>query len=154
MPSVLGRSATSLSGPAACARARALLGSGCTIRSPPFLSDHRPRRPLRTSQPDPENEAASLGGALLRIASALEQKHDSGGTVHDAFEPNPGVANSQEEYDAIFGDQPSRVFSTCQAPRSGADSESCENSEGVKSTSPVTENHNKNGYVNCTKMAT
>ena len=36
------------------------------------------------------------------------QKHDSGGTVHDAFGLNPGVANSQEEYDAIFGDKSSR----------------------------------------------
>ena len=111
VPSVLGRSATSLSGPAACARARALLGSGCTIRSPPFLSDHRPRRPPQTSQPDPENETASLGGALLCVASALEQKHDSSGTVHDAFGPNPGVANSQVEYDAIFGDRSSRESS-------------------------------------------
>ena len=31
----------------------------------------------RTSQPDPLNDAASLGGALLRVANALEQKHGS-----------------------------------------------------------------------------
>ena len=78
---------------------------------PAILSDHRPRRPPQTSQPDPENETASLGGALLCVASALEQKHDSSGTVHDAFGQNPGVANSQEECDAIFGDRSSRESS-------------------------------------------
>ena len=110
MPSVLGRSAASLNGPAACARARALLGTGCTIRSPPScqITDRAGRHRL---QPDPENETASLGGAFLCVASALKQKHDSGGTVHDAFGQNPGVANSQEEYDAIFGDQSSRESS-------------------------------------------
>ena len=56
VPSVLGRSATSLSGPAACARARALLGSGCTIRSPPScqITDragrHRVRSPILRSK--------------------------------------------------------------------------------------------------------
>ena len=77
---------------------------------PATLSDHRPRRPPQTSQPHPENETASLGGAFLCVASALDQKHDSGGTVHDAFGQNPGVANSQE-CDAIFGDQSSRESS-------------------------------------------
>ena len=103
------------------AHERELLGGGADPRAtwlrmhdqvPAILSDHRPRWPPQTSQPDPENETASLGGALLRFASALEQKHDSGGTVHDAFGQNPGVANSQEEeYDAIFGDQSSRECS-------------------------------------------
>ena len=111
VPSVLGRSAPSLSGPAACARARALLGGGADPRAIKLrMHDQVPATPvgLQTAQPDPPNEVATLGSALLRIASALEQEHDSGGTGHDAFGLNPGVANSQEEYDAIFGDQSSR----------------------------------------------
>ena len=81
-------SARSLSGPAACARARALLGGGAAPRATRLrMHDQVPATPVRlqTAPPDPPNEAATLGSALLRIASALEQKHDSGGTVHDAF---------------------------------------------------------------------
>ena len=67
-----------------------------------------PRVKPLTSQPNHLNEATSLSGALLRIANALEQKHGSPGTVHDAFGLNPAIANSHKEYDAIFRDQSSR----------------------------------------------
>ena len=110
-PNVLGRSAPSLRGPAACARARALLGGGANPRST-GLHTHAPipAAPVRlqAAQPDPPIEAATLGSTLLRITSALEQNQDAGGTVQDAFGLNPGIAHSQEECDAIFGDQSSR----------------------------------------------
>ena len=111
VPSVLGPSAPSLSSPAACARARALIGGGANPRATSLHThDPIPAAPVRlhTAQPDPPIEAATLGSALLRIASALEQKQDAGGTVQDAFGLNLGIANSQEDYDAIFGDQSSR----------------------------------------------
>ena len=55
------------------------------------MHDQVPATPVRLqiAQPDPPKEAAILGSALLRIASALEQKHDSSGKVHDAFGPTP-----------------------------------------------------------------
>ena len=92
------QSATSVSGATACARAGALLGGGahpggtrgqmhCQTSAPPV-------KPL-TSQHDRLNEATSLSGALLRIANALEQKHGSPVTVHDAFGLNPAIANKR-----------------------------------------------------------
>ena len=84
VPNVLGRSARSLSGPAACARARALLGGGAAPRATRLqMHDQVPATPVRlqAAPPDPPKEAAILGSALLRIACALEQKHDPGGTV-------------------------------------------------------------------------
>ena len=109
VPSVLGQSATSFSGATACARAGALLGGGAHpggTRGQMHCQTSAPHVKPLTSQPDRLNEATSLSGALLRIANALEQKHGSPGTVHDAFGLNPAIAN--KEYDAIFRDQSSR----------------------------------------------
>ena len=95
MPSVLGRSASSSSDLAACVGAGALLVNEGDPRATRLRRhDQVPATPVRlqTAQPDPPNEAASLGGALLRIANALEQKHGSAGAVHDAFGLNPKVA--------------------------------------------------------------
>ena len=56
-----------------------------------------------------------LGGALLRIATALEQKHVSAGTVQDAFGLN----------EAFFGDQSVR-----EAPRAGRLGDKCAGAKG------------------------
>ena len=53
------------------------------------------------------DDGASLWGALLRIASALEQKQGSVRTVQDVFGSNLAIASSQEN-DAFFGDRSSR----------------------------------------------
>ena len=91
--------------------------------------DQVPATPVRlqTAQPDPPNEPASLGGALLRIGNALEQKHGSAGTVHDAFGLNPKVAKIRYH---LRGSVLSRGFWSLQAWRPGADSEGGENPHG------------------------
>ena len=62
----------------------------------------------RSAQAAPLDDGASFGSTLLRIASALEQKQDSAGTVQDDFGLNPAIASSQEEYEAFCGDRSSR----------------------------------------------
>ena len=70
VPSVLGRSGPPLSGPAACARARVLLGGGADPRATKLRMHDQVSAThvgLQTAQPDPPNEAATLGSVLLRI---------------------------------------------------------------------------------------
>ena len=68
MPSVMGRSATSLSDPTACALARALLGSGCTIRSPPScqITDRAGRHRLRSPIPRTKLPVSAVPSCVSR----------------------------------------------------------------------------------------
>ena len=64
---------------------------------------------------------AKHGSALLRIASAVEQKQGSAGTVQEAFGLNPAIASSQEEYAAFFDYQSSReAFGLADFQKTGA----------------------------------
>ena len=85
----------------------------------------------RTSQRDSLNEAASLGGALLRVANALEQKHGCAGDSPRRFRAKP----SNREFSGglrchFWRSVLSRGVWSFQAWRPGADSEGGENPQG------------------------
>ena len=83
-------------------RAREAPAARCTgqISAPPVKP--------RTSQPDPLNDAASLGGALLRVANALEQKHGSLGDCPRRFRAKPSNREFSGGIRCHFRDQSSR----------------------------------------------
>ena len=101
------------------------LGAVRTPRFPPLLSSH-----ALLSAISPK-EAASLGGALLRVANALEQKHGSLGDSPRRFRAKPsnrefsGGPRCHFRRSVVSGG----VWSF-QAWRPGADSEGGENPQG------------------------
>ena len=124
MPSVLGRSATSLSGPAACARADARSGPRHPVRSQTAqaATDFAARSRERNCQ-------SRRCPPVCRERTGAEER--SWWDSSRRFWTKPGSRKLTGGVRChLRGPVLSRVFWTCQARRSGADSESCENSEG------------------------
>ena len=111
--SVLGRSAFSLSGPAACARARVWEGEGSEAHSRATRLQMHVQVPatlvrLQTAQPGPPSEVATLDGALLCIArQSFRESFRSRARKPGA--DSAGGENPQERPEVVVSVHESRV---------------------------------------------